>query len=178
MATGGSGPHTSPGFGYDPNGGTNWTHPSDPGDGSLFRSALPGGTAPVISSFSPADNATGVAVAANLVATFSAPIARGTGNITVKNLTDGTQATIAVTDTTQVSISGAVLTINPTANLLARQELRRPDRRHCHRRHWRATASRASPTTPLELRDPELPEVAGCHERQFLRVWRVKRREL
>ena len=117
--TGGSGPYTSPGFGYDPNGGTNWSHPSDPGDGSLFRSALPGGTAPVISSFSPVDNATGVAVTANLVATFSEPIARGTGNITVKNLTDGTQTTIAVTDTTQVSISGAVLTINPTANLAA-----------------------------------------------------------
>ncbi|MCX6872730.1 MAG: Ig-like domain-containing protein [Verrucomicrobia bacterium] len=115
--TGGSGPHTSPGFGYDPNGGTNWMHPSDPGDGSLFRSALPGGMAPVISSSSPVDNATGVAVTANLVATFSTPIARGTGNITIKNLTDGTNTTIPITDTAQVSISGAVLTINPTANL-------------------------------------------------------------
>jgi hypothetical protein len=74
---------------------------------------------PVISSLNPADNATGVAVGANLVANFSAAIAKGTGNITVKNLTDATQTTIAVTDTTQVSISGAVLTINPTANLAA-----------------------------------------------------------
>jgi len=32
-------------------------------------------------------------------------------------LTDGTQTNIPVTDTAQVSISGAVLTINPTANL-------------------------------------------------------------
>ena len=75
--------------------------------------------APVISTLNPADNATGVAVGANLVATFSETIAIGTGNITVKNLTDGTQTTIAVTDTAQVSISGAVLTINPTANLVA-----------------------------------------------------------
>ncbi len=34
---GGAGIHTAPAFGFDINGGTNWTHPSDPGDGSLFR---------------------------------------------------------------------------------------------------------------------------------------------
>jgi uncharacterized repeat protein (TIGR03806 family) len=34
---GGSGPVTSPGFGMDPDGGTAWIHPADPGDGSLFR---------------------------------------------------------------------------------------------------------------------------------------------
>ena len=60
-----------------------------------------------ISTLNPADNSTGVALGANLVATFSENIARGTGNITVKNLTDATQTTIAVTDTAQVSISGA-----------------------------------------------------------------------
>ena len=115
---GGSGPVTNPGFGYDPNGGTSWTHPADPGDGSLFRSVLAAVPAPVISSLNPADNATGVAVGTNLVATFSANIAKGTGNITIKNLTDATQVAIAVTDA-QVTVSGAVLTINPTANLLA-----------------------------------------------------------
>jgi hypothetical protein len=75
-------------------------------------------TPPVISSFSPADNATGVAVGTNLVATFSENIVRGTGNITIRNVSNSTSATIAVTDTTQVSISGTVLTINPTADLL------------------------------------------------------------
>ena len=60
-----------------------------------------------------------MALAANLVATFSEPIQIGTGNITLKNLTDATQSTIAVTNTAQVSVSGAVLTINPTADLLA-----------------------------------------------------------
>jgi hypothetical protein len=73
---------------------------------------------PVISTYSPADNATAVTVGANLVATFSEPIAKGTGNITIRNLTDGTATNIAVTDA-QVTVSGATLTINPTANLLA-----------------------------------------------------------
>ncbi|MDF7822779.1 Calx-beta domain-containing protein [Pontiellaceae bacterium B12227] len=36
-AGGGSGPNSLPGFGYDPDGGTAWIHPEDPGDGSLFR---------------------------------------------------------------------------------------------------------------------------------------------
>lgn len=84
-------------------------------------SVITGGTdttAPTISSFSPADNATSVAIGANLVTNFSENIVSGTGNITVKNLTDSTQTAIAVTDTSQVSISGAVLTINPTANLV------------------------------------------------------------
>ena len=53
----------------------------------------------------------------NLVVTFSESIALGTGNITLRNLTDSTQVVIAVTDGTQVSLSGAVLTINPVADL-------------------------------------------------------------
>ena len=72
----------------------------------------------MISTYSPDDEATGVALDADLVATFSEPIAKGTGNITIKNLTDGTATNIAVTDA-QVTVSGATLTINPTADLLA-----------------------------------------------------------
>ena len=86
----------------------------------LFESNSSGGTdttAPVISTLSPADNATGVAHAADLVATFSENIVRGTGNITIKNLSDGTQTVIPVTDTAQVAIAGATLIINPTALL-------------------------------------------------------------
>ncbi|MDG1944708.1 MAG: PA14 domain-containing protein [Halioglobus sp.] len=33
----GSGPTTFPGFGYDPDGGENWTHLADPGNGALLR---------------------------------------------------------------------------------------------------------------------------------------------
>lgn len=74
--------------------------------------------APAILSLSPADNATGVAVGTNLVVTFNQTIVRGTGYITLKNLTDATQSTIAITDVTQVAVAGPVLTINPVTNLM------------------------------------------------------------
>ncbi len=83
-----------------------------------FTTVNPDVTAPTILTLSPTDGATNVAVSSNLVATFSEPIQVGTGNITFRNLTDNTQSTIAVTNTAQVSVSGAVLTINPTADLL------------------------------------------------------------
>ena len=71
---------------------------------------------PRIVNYTPPDNGT-TAATANLVLTFNEPIAIGTGNITLKNLTDSTQTVITLPDS-QVSISGAVLTINPTADLL------------------------------------------------------------
>ncbi|MCL4180955.1 MAG: Ig-like domain-containing protein [Verrucomicrobia bacterium] len=98
--------------------GNGFNHIGPAGFQIVNYGAITGATPPTITTLKPADNATGVAVGANLVATFSKNIARGTGNITVKNLSDGTQTTIAVTDTAQVSISEAVLTINPTASLL------------------------------------------------------------
>ncbi|MCX6876770.1 MAG: Ig-like domain-containing protein, partial [Verrucomicrobia bacterium] len=76
------------------------------------------GTPPTVATLSPADNATGVGTGTNLVVTFNELIAIGTGNITIRNLTGNTQSTIAVTDGSQVSVAGAVLTINPTANLI------------------------------------------------------------
>jgi methionine-rich copper-binding protein CopC len=82
-----------------------------------FTTAVPDLTAPAILTFSPTNGSTNVLVVSDLVATFSEPIARGTGNLTITNLTDGTQTVIAVTDVAQISVSGAVLNINPTANL-------------------------------------------------------------
>jgi hypothetical protein len=79
----------------------------------------PNATPPTLVTLSPADSATDVALSSNLTATFSESIAVGTGNITLKNLTDGTQSVIAVTDTTRVSFAGAILTINPTTDFLA-----------------------------------------------------------
>lgn len=76
-------------------------------------------TPPTITNLGPADNATNVPLTANLSASFTEAIAVGTGNVVVKNLTDGTQTSIAITDATQVSISGPTVTINPTADLLA-----------------------------------------------------------
>ncbi|MCX6872280.1 MAG: Ig-like domain-containing protein, partial [Verrucomicrobia bacterium] len=54
----------------------------------------------------------------DLVATFTENIARGTGNITIKNLDTLALTEIPVTDP-QVSVSGPVLTIHPTAGLAA-----------------------------------------------------------
>jgi len=85
----------------------------------IREAVVPDTTPPVISSLNPADEATGVAVTSNFVATLSENVVIGTGNITVRNLTDETQTTIDITDTTQVSISGAVLTVNPTTDLAA-----------------------------------------------------------
>lgn len=77
-------------------------------------------TAPTLVSSSPADNATGVAAGDNLVLTFSEAVQAGTGNIVITNAADATDTrTIAVTDTTQVTFSGATVTINPTADLRA-----------------------------------------------------------
>jgi autotransporter-associated beta strand protein len=78
---------------------------------------VPDVTAPVISQLSPFNNATSVTVGENLIVTFNEDITVDTGSITIKNLTDGTQTVIDVTDTTQVITSGPFLTINPTADL-------------------------------------------------------------
>ena len=74
---------------------------------------------PAIASVSPADGAFAVASSTNLTVTFNESISIGTGSITIKNLSDGAGADIAinVTDAGQVSVAGQVLTINPTANL-------------------------------------------------------------
>ena len=73
--------------------------------------------APTLASASPADNSTAVAVGNNIVLTFNESVAVGTGNIVISNGTD--TRTISVTDTSQVTLSGTQVTINPTADLLA-----------------------------------------------------------
>jgi Ca2+-binding RTX toxin-like protein len=77
----------------------------------------PDTTPPAASSFTPVDNATGIAVGANLVVNFSEAIKKGTGNIVIKKVSDNSVVeTIAVT-AANVTLSGSKLTINPTANL-------------------------------------------------------------
>ena len=73
-------------------------------------------TAPTLSSITPTDGATGIAVGANFVLTFNEAVKAGTGSFLVKSGTT-TVATIAVTDTSQVTFSGSTVTINPTSNL-------------------------------------------------------------
>jgi arylsulfatase A-like enzyme len=85
-----------------------------------FSTAAQDLTAPAITLKSPLDNASGVSRAANIVATFDDDILTGSGNITLKDLDDGsTTRVIPVSDESQVSISGKVLTIDPTVSLAA-----------------------------------------------------------
>jgi hypothetical protein len=74
---------------------------------------------PMVTTLSPGDDSSPVMYDDfDLVMTFDEQIAVGTGNITIKNLTDVTQTVIDVTDTAQVSVAGAALTINPTVDLI------------------------------------------------------------
>ena len=80
-------------------------------------------TAPVIANTVPADDASGVTPNANLVAVFDDGIVAGSGNIVIYNVTDSTNlTTIAVTNASQVSISGNVLTIDPDVDLTGAKE--------------------------------------------------------
>ena len=76
-------------------------------------------TAPLLSSMSPADNATAVAVGSNIVLTFNEAVAAGSGNILIYNSNGTVAQTIAVTDAGQVSFSGNTATINPSSDLAA-----------------------------------------------------------
>ncbi len=75
-------------------------------------------TAPTISSLTPADNATGVAITSNLVITFSEAVHVATGHVTIKKSSDN--STVEAIDVTSVQISGdgtTTITINPTSSL-------------------------------------------------------------
>lgn len=77
-------------------------------------------TAPTLTASTPADGDAAFAAGSNLTLTFSEDVVLGTGSITIVNAADSTDTrTIAVTDADQVSVSGKVLTINPTADLKA-----------------------------------------------------------
>lgn len=77
-------------------------------------------TAPTLVSSNPVDDSTNFLTNSHLRLTFSENVMLGSGYLTIVNPTDATDnRAIAVTDTTQVSVSGAVLTINPVANLRA-----------------------------------------------------------
>jgi alpha-galactosidase len=91
--------------------GQNTTADSAPA--SAAPEAIPDTTAPSLLSLDPADEATNVATTVSLTLTFDEDVTAGSGSITVKNLTNGTQASIAITDGSQVSISEDTVTITP-----------------------------------------------------------------
>lgn len=74
-------------------------------------------TPPTISSLSPADEATGVAVDANLVATFSENVQKATGNIVIRNSADDSVVESIAVTSAAVTVSGAVVTIDPSVTL-------------------------------------------------------------
>jgi subtilisin family serine protease len=77
---------------------------------------------PTVSSFTPADNATDVALAANLIINFSETIQKGTGNVVIKKLSDNSVIETIDVTSANVTITNNQLTINPTANLVANTE--------------------------------------------------------
>ena len=73
---------------------------------------------PVLSSSTPADGATGIAVDANIVLTFSEAVTRQSGNIVIKKTSDdSTVETIAVTDSKITGTGSIEITINPSSTL-------------------------------------------------------------
>jgi hypothetical protein len=66
---------------------------------------------PVLMSTTPINNATGVAVNSNLTMTFDRTVSKGTGNIYIKNITDGTSVTKAASSA-DVVVSGKTVTIS------------------------------------------------------------------
>ena len=74
--------------------------------------------APILSNVAPLDNASAVNPASNIVLTFSENVQASAGNIVIYNAIDHSVArTISISDGSQVSISGKVITLNPTADL-------------------------------------------------------------
>lgn len=71
-------------------------------------------TPPTITSLAPADDATNVNETANLVATFSEAIQKGTGNIVIKNSSDNSTVETLDVSSSAVTVSGTSLTIDPT----------------------------------------------------------------
>ncbi len=76
--------------------------------------------APILSSSSPSDNATEVAINTNIVLTFSEAVDAESGNITIKKTSD--DSTIETIDVTGAKVSGSgstAITINPSTDLTA-----------------------------------------------------------
>jgi len=85
---------------------------------NFTTAAEPDTTAPELSSATPADDATGVAVGANIVLTFSETVQGSGGSITLKRLSDGsTVETYTANNTSHVTFSGSQVTIDPSSDL-------------------------------------------------------------
>lgn len=73
--------------------------------------------APRIVLLHPASGASVLNLATKFTVTFDMPVARGSGLVALRNLTDNIETAIDINDPAQVAFSGNVLTVQPTANL-------------------------------------------------------------
>ena len=76
-------------------------------------------TPPTVSSFSPADGSSGVAVGSNIVLNFSEAIQKGAGTIAIHSdsATGAVVESFNAASSGNLTVSGSALTINPTADL-------------------------------------------------------------
>jgi hypothetical protein len=95
-----------------------WSVTAPSGDSYALAAFVPASAAPVMLTTSPADNAAAVPITANLIATFSEPVLKGTGTISIKRTSNNsTVESFNVATSPALTFSGQTLTINPTANL-------------------------------------------------------------
>ncbi len=74
---------------------------------------------PTALSFNPAHNSINVSLNTDLVITFSENVKKGAGNIVIRKTSDNTAVETIAVSNAQVSIAGAVVTINPTTDFVA-----------------------------------------------------------
>lgn len=86
---------------------------------NILIQGTPGGadpTPPTASVYAPLDNASNVPVTSTPTITFNEAIQKGTGSILIKRSSDNTTFESIDVTTAQVTVSGAQVTITPTAN--------------------------------------------------------------
>lgn len=88
---------------------------SSPAVSSTFSTRLEA-VAPTLSNTVPASSAIGV-TSSHIVFTFNEPVKAGTGNVVITG-SGGDTRTIAITDSSQVSISGNTVDVNPLTDLV------------------------------------------------------------
>ncbi|ERN43024.1 putative extracellular nuclease [Rubidibacter lacunae KORDI 51-2] len=107
------------------NNASNWTGGSNTTpqifSGSFtITGSTPDTTPPAIASLTPSDDATDVAIGADLEISFNENVQRGTGNLLLKLLSDDSVVeTFDAASSSQLSISNGTVAIDPTSELLA-----------------------------------------------------------
>jgi methionine-rich copper-binding protein CopC len=95
-----------------------WEVSAPSSDNNALAAFAPAAAAPVITTTNPAANTTDMPIAANLIATFSEPVVKGTGTITLKKTSDNsTVESFNIATSPALTINGQTLTINPTNDL-------------------------------------------------------------